>query len=364
MDGPVFDAMLKTALEEALRRDIQEAPEIPAPSRRRRKRMRRLPVEPRSGAAGTAETEAAGRPRNPARWLSAVIAAALLTGAAAAGLALGGGVRFRELFEKNEWAAGYYKGAADTEQILDMGARVDIPLAEAGGLRVELLDAVSDGQTAMLELRITALEPELLERLGDSGMLLFAEKAFRPEEGAEAEYTGGQCRSWELEEDLEKGQYSMLLSFGGESISAGGRYSLRLEDLVLFPKGTGSGEVLPMGPWNLSATLRPAEVLRLEPGAACRAGGIDWILESASLSPLSLELDFYREDGGRYSDWVPYKELALCLKNGETLDIKGTTRAGTSNGHLKIEVLFPVPLDLEQVESLRVWGGVEIPLRE
>ena len=34
MDGPVFDAMLKTALEEALRRDIQEAPEVPSPDRK------------------------------------------------------------------------------------------------------------------------------------------------------------------------------------------------------------------------------------------------------------------------------------------------------------------------------------------
>lgn len=361
MDGPVFDAMLKTALEEALRRDMEEAPDIPAPSRRQRKRMRRLLTGPYSGAEGAAEPETARKSRNPARWLAAVIVAALLTGAAA-GLALGGGERFLELFEKNEWAAGYYKGAADAEQILDMGAGVDAPLAEAGGLRVELLDAVSDGQVAMLEVRITALDPELLERLDNSGMLLFAEKSFQPEEGEAAKYLGGECRSWELEEDLDEGQYSMLLSFGGESISAGGRCSFRLEDLVLFPKEAKSGEVIPMGPWTLSVTLRPAEVLRLEPGAVCRTSGIDWILEDVSLSPLSLWLDFYREDGGRYSDWVPYKDLALCLKNGEVLDVKGTTRSGISNSHLKIEVLFPVPLDLEQVESLRVWG-TDIPLR-
>lgn len=363
MDGPVFDAMLKTALEEALRRDLEEAPEVPAPSRRQRKRMRRLLAELDSGAAGAAEPETAWKPRNPARWLSVVIVAALLTGAAA-GLALGGGERIRELFEKNEWAADYYKGAADTEQVLDMGGGINVPAAEAGGLCVEILDAVSDGQVAMLEVRVTVLDPELLERLRDSSMLLFAEKTFQSEEGEAAEYVGGECRFWELEEELEEGQYSMLLSFGGESISAGGRCSFRMEDLVLFPKGTRSGEVIPMGPWDLSVTLRPAEVLRLEPGAVCRTSGIDWILESVNLSPLSLWLDFYREDGGRYSDWVPYKELALYLKNGEVLDVKGTTRVGTSNDHLKIEVLFPVPLNLEQVASLRVWGGVEIPLRE
>lgn len=362
MDDPVFDAMLKTALEEALRRDVEEAPPPPPPSLRQRRRMRRLLAEP--WAEETAQgPEAARRFRNPARWLAAAVAAALLTGAAA-GLALGGGERFRALFEKNEWAADYYQGAANTKQILDMGAGMNASLAEAGGLRVELLDAVSDGQVAMLELRITALDPELLERLKDSGMMLFAEHTFQPEDGEAAEYAGGDIRSWELEEGLEEGQYSMVLVFGGESISAGGRCSFCLEDLVLFPKGRSKGEVIPMGPWDLSVTLRPAEVLRLEPGVVCRTNGIDWILEEVILSPLSLRLDFSGENGGRYSDWVPYKDLALCLKNGEVLDVKGSTRSGTSNGHLKIEVLFPVSLDLEQVESLRVWGGVEVPLRK
>lgn len=363
MDSPVFDAMLKTALEEALRRDIQEAPEAPAPSRRQRTRMRRLLAEPRGAGEAVQTREAGRRRRSPARWLAAAVIAALLTGTAA-GLALGGGERFRQLFEKNEWAAGYYEGAADTGQVLDMGAGMNASLAEAGGLRLELLDAVSDGQVAMLELRITALDPVLLERLKDSSMMLFAEHTFQPEDGEAAEYAGGTIRSWELEEGLEEGQYSMVLIFGGESISAGGRCILCLEDLVLFPKGRSKGEVIPMGPWNLSVTLRPAEVLRLKPGAVCRTSGIDWILEDVILSPLSLWLNFYREDGGRYSDWIPYKDLALCLKNGEVLDIKGTTRSGASNDHLKIEVLFPVPLDLEQVESLCVWGGVEIPLRE
>ena len=34
MDGPVFDAMLKNALEEALRQDADETPAPPPPSRR------------------------------------------------------------------------------------------------------------------------------------------------------------------------------------------------------------------------------------------------------------------------------------------------------------------------------------------
>ena len=49
MDGPVFDAMLKTALEEALRRDIEETAAPPPPSRRQRRRMRGLLADFRRG---------------------------------------------------------------------------------------------------------------------------------------------------------------------------------------------------------------------------------------------------------------------------------------------------------------------------
>ena len=88
MDGPVFDAMLKTALEEALRRDIEETAAPPPPSRRQRRRMRGLLADFRRGPFSDRKR----RPRNPARYLAAAVIAALLTGVAAAGLALGGGL--------------------------------------------------------------------------------------------------------------------------------------------------------------------------------------------------------------------------------------------------------------------------------
>ena len=102
MDGPVFDAMLKNALEEALRRDVEEAPPPPKLSYRQRRRMSRLLAAPWHTADGW-EEPLRGR-RNPARWLAAVVVAALLTGVAAAGLALGGGRLFRQKVEDSRWA--------------------------------------------------------------------------------------------------------------------------------------------------------------------------------------------------------------------------------------------------------------------
>ena len=47
MDGPVFDAMLKTALEEALRLDAEEMREkTPQLSSQHRRRMRRMLENP------------------------------------------------------------------------------------------------------------------------------------------------------------------------------------------------------------------------------------------------------------------------------------------------------------------------------
>ena len=359
MDGPVFDAMLKNALEEALRQDIAETPAPPPPSRRQRRRMCRLLADSWRGEAPPRGTER--RLRNPARWLAAVVAAALLTGAAAAGLALGSGERFRQMFRQDSWASDYYKNAADTEQLLGLGAGMDTALVESQGLRFEMLDAIFDGQRAMVELRMTVLAPDLLESLRTAGPH-FRDTGILLESGRDVGSWGYSTASWETEEGLGEGEYSLIFSVNDEALNAGGRCGIRLQDLV---SGVGEEQkVLLPGEWTLSITLRPTELLRLEPDAVCRVNGVDWILDGVTLSPLALRLTFHREDGGeRYSRWAPYRDLSLRLKNGEALDVKGSTSIGSSNSHIDMQVEFSMPLDLEQVEYLHVCG-VDIPLHE
>ena len=55
MDGPVFDAMLKTALMEALEEDLKDLDTVPAkrPSVRQRRRMRRMRACCRSARRNT-----------------------------------------------------------------------------------------------------------------------------------------------------------------------------------------------------------------------------------------------------------------------------------------------------------------------
>lgn len=363
MDNPVFDAMLKTALEEALRRDIKEAPDIPAPSRRQRTRMRRLLAEPCSGAEGTVGPEAARKPRNPARWLAVVIIAALLTSAAAAGLALGGGEYFRRLFAESHLAEDY-GSAADTEQLLGMGAEMDTAQAEADGLRVEVLDAVFDGQIALFAIRVTVLDQALLERLqGEEGSLSLGHTWGRSENGD----FFGTFSSSPLEEDgMAEGQYLAEFSVFNESLSSAGLCRIQIEDLVLFPPGGGRGEVLRKGPWVLSAAMRPTEALRLEPGRVCRVDGEDWMLDSLTLTPLALHLTMHQleEPSPETENGHFFPDLAFHMKDGSTVTPSRYSRSTPDgSGTLQMDIRFPMPLDLTQVEYLQI-SGEDIYLEE
>lgn len=352
MDSPIFDAMLKNALEEAIRLDVEETPVPPPPSRRQRRRMRKLL------AAGAARRE--GHPRTPARWLAVVVVAALLTGTAA-GYALGGGERFRRMYEESVWAqrAG---GAMNTEQLLDMGAGIDTALVEADGLRFEVLDAVSDGQRAMVDIRLTVLDPDLLEQVReDPGGLGFGEQEIVPETGEPPRSSGLRICSWTGGEALEEGQYSLLCSMTDESLSEGGRYSFCLRDLTFWTDG-GEETTLRSGTWTLTVTLRPTEVLRLEPERVCRIEEAEWLLERVTLSPLALQMSFRRLSGNVRTQWYPFRDLEIHMEDGSVVTQEDcVTGIGAGDRYVDGQLEFPMPLDLERVAFIRVCGE-EIPL--
>lgn len=358
MDNPVFDAMLKTALEEALRRDIWEAPDIPAPSRRQRRRMRRLLTEPRRVGEAAREAEITRRSRNPARWLAAAIIAALLTGAAAAGLGSGGW--FRQLYEESFWAREY-GDAANTDQLLDMGVETGAESVEADGLRIEVLDAIFDGQAALFAIRVTVLDPELLEQLQEEHSVLgLGLTTVFPEGGG----AFGDFNSSPLEEEAE-GQYTSQFSILNESLNSAGLCRIEIQDLVLFPPERGIGKILRKGPWTLTVSPRPTEALRLEPDRVCEIGGEAWTLESLILTPLALHLTMQGPEGSRSTSeaWFE-RNLTFHMKNGGSLAPGGTSRfLPDLDASLQIDTLFPMPLDLDQIESIELYGQ-DFPLTE
>lgn len=360
MDGPVFDALLKTALEEAIRLDAEEAPSAPPrPSPRHRRRMRRMLADPWGYARGVRPSgtwKGGGRRgRLSARWLAAVVIAALLTGTAAA-YALRGGETFRQMFENSPWA-GAYGGASDTEQLLDLGGALNTAVVESGGLRFEMLDAVSDGQMAMVSVRLTVLEK--LEEIAGSGRgISFGDMEIVSKEGKEIGMYGLSITPWTSDgcEDLEEGQYALIFTINDLALTEGGRYEIRIRDAV----DENRRPLLP-GEWTLGLTLRPAQVLELRPNRTCRLNGADWTLERLTLSPLAMTMEFSHRGGGWDRHWNFLDEISLKLRNGLVVD-DCTTGAYGSDSELGLTLEFHMPMDVSQIESVTICGE-EIPLQ-
>lgn len=357
MDSRVFDAMLKTALEEALQEDLKTAPPAPRPSRRHRARMRRL----LSGVQPEA-LSSSGLGRLPARWLAALVAAALLTGTAA-GYALGGGALLRRMFEESPWAK-VYGGAADTGQLLHMGGELDITAAESGGLLFELLDAVSDGQFAMIYTRLTIQSQEILEQLESPNDLDFMQWGICPagtdlEEGM-LMHSGLSTCNWTGDAGLKEGQYLLIFSAKDLALSQGGQYKICLRDAVI---GDRRNAALP-GEWTLSVTLQPASVQLLEPRRACVLSGRDCVLERLSLSPLAMTMDFSTaEADGAFLDSRTFgKEVSVNLRDGGKVTQEDCVSCLMSGGgQISLTWEFQMPVDIGQVTGITA-GGQEILL--
>lgn len=351
MDGPIFDAMLKTALEEALREDMKDLDNVPPvrQSRRQRKRMRKLLADP-FGYAPRQRTvpEQSVRSHGHVRWVVAAAIVVLLTGTAA-GYALGGGAFFQRMFDESPWAARY-GGAADTEQLLGMsGTASDI--AESGGLRLSVVDAVSDGQMAMVSVQMTLLTE--LENT-DPGNICFRDLDILPLDGREKGNFGYglSIRPWP---DTEN-QYLLILSITDAALEQGGSYRISMEDLS--SRGADGPEVLLPGTWELEVTLQPAEPRTYGAERPFDVGGEEWMLTRAAVSPLALLLEFQvPETDMDLRNLNTLLSPVIQMNGGETIGQNDCVMGITAySGHVEVTLEFQMPLDVEQIKSISILG--------
>lgn len=369
MDGPIFDAMLKTALEEALRQDMEELEKMPEirQSHRQKKRMRQMLADPWSYARrqAAAPEKAPVQRRNPARWVAVAVVAALLTGTAA-GYALRGGAFFQRMFDTSPWAA-QYGGAADTEQLLDMGSEALGAVVEDETLRIELVDAVSDGQFAMVALRLTVLDQAVLEGLGME-FPHFEEtdirQVFSGSEDSTLRGFGVSARRWIGPEGAEEGQYCLIFSIDDNALLDGGEYQICLQDLNVYQKE--AYKLLAAGTWTMDVTLRPGEVVSCSPEQTCEINGTDWVLERLTCSALALKLEFHSQAETEFSlrDMDVRLDPVIHLKNGRSIGSEGYV-CGIMGGsdYIDMTLEFQMPINIEEVESVTVCGQ-EITLRD
>ncbi len=367
MDGPVFDAMLKTALEEALREDLKEL-DRQAPvqtSFRHRRRMRALlrnmtvrrPAEPEEAGALRPVRR---RPGRPARWAAVAVLAALLVVPAA--YAIQSGAFFRQMFEKSGWAE-MYGDAANTEQLLDMGVGSKNAVAESASLRVELLDAVSGGENAMLALRLTVLDEALLAQLtGDrenwsfhfldmGGSLL--------ENQRQGVSYGMQLTAPWTDASLRENQFLMIFTVNNSALAAGGSYQLILRDLGWH---TDTGETcLAAGEWVLDLELTSSGSA-VYPERSLRLGAQTCVLEKLSLSPLAANLELRCQTNPGRMDLDILGQAVFRMKDGRTIDQQGYFCGISAGGNcVTVNYEFQMPLDTEAADCM-ILCGEEIPL--
>ena len=360
MDRPVFEAMLKTALEEALKEDMKELEKVPAvpESRRHQKRMKKMLEDPWGYERCTKTTQDNVRRFRPARWAAAIAVIALLTGTAA-GYALRGGEFFRDMFDTSPWAA-HFGAAANTEQLLEMGGESIGAVVEDENVRFEIVDVVSDGQFAMVSVHMSLLDHSVRRAL---------EKKFPDFEhvdicplDAEADALTGMgfgfsTRGWLEQERPVDGEYQLVFSIEDSALAEGGAYQIQLQDLGLYSE---SGyETYVSGTWVLEVELHPGEVQEYKPDVTCQIAGADWTLEELAVSPLAVTMKFQAQEETDIFGTGIYKSLDISLKleNGRVLGKEAfVCNVGSSREHLEVLLESQMPMDVEQIVSVSVSG--------
>lgn len=369
MDEPVFDAMLKTALEEALKQDLEELErqtEAVQPSARHRRRMRRMLADPNGyyrrmtvGEEAAVTEQTYRRKKNPARWAAAAVIAAMLVIPAAANV-LQGGEFFRRMFNESYWAKEYI-AAADTEQLLEMGGGNVGTVVEDEHFRLELLDAVSEGENALAAVKITAFDTELLER--EFGEVTIPPGRFLRKDGTFLE-TGSysvRCIYADQDETLEDNQFCLIFHSSRNHAAENRHYTITLRDFGYYSYESdedveGEEIVLVPGSWTLSVELGfdGGEVLQLD--QEIQLENCSFTVETVTLSAMSVGMVIHCPEAEVNDVWETLGKARLRMKDGTEVSFTGSQMGGrgeVEDGFASDVLLeFPMPLARDQFESL------------
>ena len=373
MNEQLFDAMLRTALEEVLEEDCREAPaeqkHTGHTSLRQRRRMRRMLADPwgyerRSRAAKQMEAQQKMQVKTPVRHLRwpVLAAAVLLLTVSVTGYALRGGAFFQSFFEKSPWAEDY-AGTADTEQLTELGGTGIGAVAEDEHLRLELLDAISEGENALAAVRVTVKDTELLEKYGIERL------AFLNIEGSFFD-SGSSSVSWTYPVDdhsLDNNQYLMIIGSSQNEADTKRECDITFRDLGLV-EYTGENEsvrqetVLLSGPWTLRMTLHFDGGIVAAENQTLRLPEMTLTVKEVRISALSLSMSIC---GGEEADtdalFDLLREATLRMKDGKSLKTVGF-QAGGSAADCEVGYEFALPVDRTEIAAIEI-GGQELLLQ-
>lgn len=364
-----FDELLKEALMQAMEEDLRDLPEDSQPmSDRQRRRMEQLLADPDACRAAVVEAKAAA-PGKRGKWrflrFTAAAAAVALLATSAIAYTVTGGAFFRDMFLRrageNQVCAAYM----DADQLLDLGSESVGTVVENEDLRLELVDAVCSGNTAMVAVRVTAKQLDSFpQEGGEHRNYGFLDVSDSISQGDEAFGTSWSYVFSGEDPTLADNECFLMLTITSRSEIPEGTYRILLGDFGW--ETTDSEEVLYPGSWVLPVRLngenRASQTVALN--LELPLNGYTYLLTEAVSTPLTLTMEFTCDSSdldcpdGLLS---ALGDLAVELEDGTVLQGQDFTMLCSATGtgeqwNITVGLEFSVPLPAGAVQCLSLGG--------
>ena len=359
-----FDRLLKEALMQAMEEDLRALPQEDIPiSEEQRLWMERLLADP---AFGRKEAKRRGLFRRSALRFTAVAAAVVLLAGSAIAYTVGGGEFFRDMFLRRSEEMPAYAAVMNAEQLLELGSESVGTVVMSEEFRLEVVDAVCSGNSAMAAIRITALQLEEFaqdeENWKNYCFLEMSDSISASREGFSA--------SWsyvfsDQDESLAPNECFLILRLTSREMIGRDTYTIALEDFGYIQRGQEDTVLYP-GKWEVQVTLDGSvgHSRSVELNAPITLDGFAYTLTHAVVTPLTLTMEFTSEsDDFNCPDvlFTAVREMELKLQDGSLLGAgdfyTSCSAAGTGEmWKMTVGVEFPVPLPAGAVQCLSLGG--------
>ena len=314
-----------------------------------------------------ASEAAAPRRVLPLRRLAAVgVAAALVLSLGAAGAtgALGDvGAAFSAIFGSSAQAEvidriGYPVGASDTDNGITITA--DAIVGDTYSYAVVYTIQREDGKALVGDdILARAANPEA-EALPLS---------FQFHNTTPRGYKGGShASSWFYDADPADNAIQFVELRTQSAPIEPGEVTVQLRDLELYNEDYTARTTLAKGSWTLKFQLDFENSSRVLPcGQTFRLDGAEAVLNTVTLSPLSIQVDYtVCGEGDPSLDWIEPLSLSLTYTDGTTLDLShagGTSAYGEDAVNCQKSIIFDQILALDEVAFVTV-GNVVISVTQ
>lgn len=359
-----FDQLLKEALMQAMEEDLRALPQEDIPmSEEQRLRMERLLADP---AAGRREARRRGLLRRSALRFTAAAAAVVLLAGTAIAYTVGGGEFFREMFLRRSEEMPAYAACMNTDQLLELGSESVGTVTMSEEFRLELVDAVCSGNSAMAAIRITALQLEEFaqdeETWKNYCFLEMSDSISRSREGFSASWSYVFA---DQDESLGPNECFLILRITSRELIGRDTYTITLEDFGYIQRGQGDTVLYP-GKWEVQVGLDGSAGCSrsVELNAPITLEEFAYTLTRAVVTPLTLTLEFTSESDDAFCPnelFAAVQEMELELQDGTVLGAEDFYTACSAAGtgemwNMTVGVEFPVPLPAGAVQCLSLGG--------